>query len=91
MTWWFLPLNSETPRASSFWSFPSSSTASARRPKSFARPLDEMLSTGALGVLLLFQDLTIDPAEETAALAVSGTCPGIVLVKIREQETLQPA
>ena len=55
----------------------------------FHRTLDETLSTGALGVLLIFQDLAIGPAEKTAAVAVSGSCPGVVLVSLRGLGTSQ--
>ncbi len=59
------------------------------KTEEFHQTLDEMLAAGALGVRLIFQDLAIDPAETTAAVVVSGECPGVVLVAIRDQATLE--
>ena len=86
---WEPTLRAYDPRGQLVLELPFEFHGLGEKTEEFHQTLDEMLSTGAVGVPLIFQDLAIDPAEETAALAVSSSCPGIVLVKLREQETLQ--
>lgn len=55
----------------------------------FFQTMDEMLATGTVGVRLVFQDMAIDSSGKTVALAISGTCPGVVLLELESWTTTE--